>query len=201
LASLTTADAGQVTDAALEGPFGFCLYASTPGQVVSLDTFYVGRLKGVGAVWQLTAVDVATRIAVVQLIVGDKTAAVAAGFPGPPHEGTTQARDQARRHLVRYSMWVRGVEPFLSAGGEGSVPSGTCPPWLLDRLERLATPCLLTVQVGGATAGGSRCPVENPATPPTEVGIPVSECLERIVLYRLTGCRRSEQGNQEGHRK
>jgi transposase InsO family protein len=80
LASLTAADAGQVTDAALEGPFGFCMYASASGQVVSLDTFYVGRLKGVGAVWQLTAVDVATRTAVVQLIVGDKTAAVAAGF-------------------------------------------------------------------------------------------------------------------------
>ena len=53
LASLTAADSGQVTDAAMEGPFGFCLFASRPGQVVSLDTFYVGRLKGVGAVWQL----------------------------------------------------------------------------------------------------------------------------------------------------
>jgi transposase InsO family protein len=80
LASLTAADSGLVTDSALEGPFGFCLYASMPGEVVGLDTFYVGRLKGVGAVWQLTAVDVATRIAVVQLAVGDKTAAVAAGF-------------------------------------------------------------------------------------------------------------------------
>lgn len=80
LASLTAADSGQVTDAALEGPFGFCLYASQPGQVVSLDTFYVGRLKGVGAVWQLTAVDVATRTAVVQLVIGDKTATVAAAF-------------------------------------------------------------------------------------------------------------------------
>lgn len=80
LASLTAAQTGQITDAALEGPFGFCLYAAQPGQVVSLDTFYVGRLKGVGAVWQLTAVDVATRTAVVQLIVGDKTATVAASF-------------------------------------------------------------------------------------------------------------------------
>ena len=80
LASLTAADGGQVTDAALDGPFGFCLFATCPGQVVSLDTFYVGRLKGVGAVWQLTAVDVATRTAVVRLVVGDKTAAVAAGF-------------------------------------------------------------------------------------------------------------------------
>lgn len=80
VASRTAADTGQVTDAAMEGPFGFCMYASTPGQVVSLDTFYVGRLKGIGAVWQLTAVDVATRTAVCQLIVGDKTAAVAARF-------------------------------------------------------------------------------------------------------------------------
>ena len=80
LASLTAAESGQVTEQALEGPFGFCMFASAAGQVVSLDTFYVGRLKGVGAVWQLTAVDVATRTAVVQLVVGDKTAAVAAAF-------------------------------------------------------------------------------------------------------------------------
>lgn len=80
LASLSAAETGQITDQALEGPFGFCLFASRPGQVLALDTFYVGRLKGVGAVWQLTAVDVATRTAVVQLVVGDKTATVAAGF-------------------------------------------------------------------------------------------------------------------------
>jgi transposase len=54
LASLTAAESGQVTDEALAGPFGFCLFASRPGQLVALDTFYVGRLKGVGAVWQLT---------------------------------------------------------------------------------------------------------------------------------------------------
>lgn len=98
LASLTAADSGQVTDAALEGPFGFCLYASTPGQVVSLDTFYVGRLKGVGAVWQLTAVDVATRIAVVQLIVGDKTATVAAGF-----------LDHLKKALRKHGIALEGI--------------------------------------------------------------------------------------------
>jgi transposase InsO family protein len=80
LASITAAQDGLLTDAAQEGPFGFCLAAVDPGQVVSVDTFYVGRLKGVGAVWQLTAVDVATRWAVVRLVVGDKTAAVAARF-------------------------------------------------------------------------------------------------------------------------
>lgn len=98
LASLTAADAGQVTDAALQGPFGFCMYASHAGQVVSLDTFYVGRLKGVGAVWQLTAVDVATRIAVVQLIVGDKTAAVAAGF-----------LDHLKKALRKHGIRLEGI--------------------------------------------------------------------------------------------
>ncbi len=80
LAWLTAIDSGQVTEAALHGPFGFCLFASRPGQVASLDTFYVGRLKGIGAVWQFTAVDIATRTAVLQLIVGEKSAAMAAAF-------------------------------------------------------------------------------------------------------------------------
>jgi transposase InsO family protein len=98
LASLTAAESGQVTEEALEGPFGFCLFASTPGQLVSLDTFYVGRLKGVGAVWQLTAVDVATRIAVVQLVVGDKTATVAAGF-----------LDHLKKALRKHGITLSGV--------------------------------------------------------------------------------------------
>jgi transposase InsO family protein len=80
LASLTATETGQLTEAAMEGPFGFCQFASHPGQIVALDAFYVGRLKGIGAVWQLTAVDIATRYAVVQLVVGDKTATVAALF-------------------------------------------------------------------------------------------------------------------------
>jgi hypothetical protein len=69
-----------VTDAAHEGPFGFCLTATRPGEQVCLDTFYVGRLKGAGAIWQFTAVDVATRWAVVRLISGDRTAQAAARF-------------------------------------------------------------------------------------------------------------------------
>jgi transposase InsO family protein len=98
LASLTAAESGQITEEALEGPFGFCLYASQPGQVVALDTFYVGRLKGVGAVWQLTAVDVATRTAVVQLVVGEKTAAVAAAF-----------LDHLKKALRRHGITLSGV--------------------------------------------------------------------------------------------
>lgn len=82
----------------MEGPFGFCMYASTAGQVVSLDTFYVGRLKGIGAVWQLPAVDVATRTAVCQLIVGDKTATVAAAF-----------LDHLKKALRKHGITLAGV--------------------------------------------------------------------------------------------
>ena len=34
--------------------------ASTPGELVCIDSFYIGQLKGVGKVWQLTACDAAT---------------------------------------------------------------------------------------------------------------------------------------------
>ncbi len=46
---------------------GFCHVAAGPAELVSLDSFYVGQLKGVGRVYQLTAVDVFTRWAVVAL--------------------------------------------------------------------------------------------------------------------------------------
>ena len=80
LAQITAMDTGLVTEAAKEGPFGFCHFAARPGDLVALDTFYVGKLKGVGTVWQLTAVDTATRWAICQLFVGDKTAQAAADF-------------------------------------------------------------------------------------------------------------------------
>jgi transposase InsO family protein len=110
LASLTATDTGQVTERALEGPFGFCLYASRPGEVVALDTFYVGRLKGVGAVWQLTAVDVATRIAVVQLVVGDKTGITLTGMlsdNGPEFTGKAFQTRAAELGLIHHRIPAR----------------------------------------------------------------------------------------------
>ncbi|SDP28102.1 Transposase InsO and inactivated derivatives [Nakamurella panacisegetis] len=80
LAWITAAEHGQVTDAALQGPFGFCLAAARPGMNVALDSFYVGTLKGVGTIWQFTTIDICTRWSIASLIVGDKTAAGAATF-------------------------------------------------------------------------------------------------------------------------
>jgi transposase InsO family protein len=54
--------------------------ADQPGQLVSLDTFYVGRLKGVGKVWQITACDVACSYGFAQLVLGEITASAVVTF-------------------------------------------------------------------------------------------------------------------------
>ncbi len=54
--------------------------ASVPGELVCLDCFYVGNLKGVGKVWQITACDVASSYGLAQLFIGDPNATVAARF-------------------------------------------------------------------------------------------------------------------------
>src|SRR3989442_1082708 len=53
--------------------------ATEPGQLVCLDTFYIGNLKGVGKVWQITACDAASSYGVAALL-PTHTAADAAAF-------------------------------------------------------------------------------------------------------------------------
>ncbi len=98
LAQLSAATTGLVTEAALEGPFGFCHFAANPGDLVALDSFFIGKLKGVGPVWQLTAVDTATRWAIVEVFVGPSNATIAAGF-----------LDRTIRKLRRLGVRVSGV--------------------------------------------------------------------------------------------
>ena len=70
-AAITAATTGLSTDAARAvEPFGFCQYSPAPGCQVAADSFYIGNLKGVGKVYQLTAVDVATRWAVMMIVLG-----------------------------------------------------------------------------------------------------------------------------------
>lgn len=54
--------------------------ASSPGELVCIDCFYVGKLKGVGKVWQITACDAASSYALARLFIGDPVATVAARF-------------------------------------------------------------------------------------------------------------------------
>ena len=55
------------------------IQAENPGELVCLDTFYIGKLKGVGKVWQITACDVASSFAVAE-ITPDFTARATAQF-------------------------------------------------------------------------------------------------------------------------
>jgi transposase InsO family protein len=80
-AAITAATTGLVTDTVAETtPFGFCHWAGAPGDLVALDSFYIGNLKGVGKVYQLTAIDTATRWALVMIIWGTPDAAITARF-------------------------------------------------------------------------------------------------------------------------
>lgn len=81
LAALSGLITEPVTEAAAE-PFGFCHWAGAPGDLVALDSFYIGNLKGVGKVYQLTAVDTCTRWAIVKLIIGPVTCADTIRFIG-----------------------------------------------------------------------------------------------------------------------
>jgi transposase InsO family protein len=57
------------------------LEASVPGELVCLDCFYVGKLKGVGKVWQITACDAASSYAMARVFVlAQPTAQSAARF-------------------------------------------------------------------------------------------------------------------------
>src|SRR5262249_58322489 len=71
--------------------------AGGPGELVCLDTFYIGQLKGVGKVWQITACDAACSYGVAWLLPAHTAAATAhflrtilvphyrrAGWRGPP---------------------------------------------------------------------------------------------------------------------
>ena len=70
-AAITAMTTGLTTEIAIEDePFGFCHWSGRPGGLVAADSFYIGNLKGVGKVYQLTAVDTATRWAMVWLVHG-----------------------------------------------------------------------------------------------------------------------------------
>lgn len=84
-AAINAAVSGMVTDAARDddSSFGrFCHWAAAPGDLVALDAFYIGNLKGVGRCYQLTAVDVATRWAMVWIVAGPVNSRLSIEFLG-----------------------------------------------------------------------------------------------------------------------
>ena len=79
-AAIAAQTTGLVTEATPETPWGFCHWAPRPGALVAVDSFYIGHLKGVGKVYQLTAVDTATRLALMMIVLGPVTAAHSLAF-------------------------------------------------------------------------------------------------------------------------
>ena len=109
-AAIVAMTTGLVTEALRdEEPFGFCLASGGPGELVCLDSFYIGNLKGVGKVYQLTAIDVFTRWAFVLLVHGPVNAAHSMRFV-----------DRLLRHYRRHGITVRAV---LTDGGPEYVAS------------------------------------------------------------------------------
>ena len=97
-AAIVAFTSGLVTEAAVETPFGFCHYAAAPGDLIAVDSFYIGNLKGVGKCYQLTAIDTATRWAIISIVLGPVTAAHTVRFIG-----------QVVRHWRRHGIRVRAV--------------------------------------------------------------------------------------------
>jgi len=56
------------------------VHASAPGELVCIDTFYIGKLKGVGKIWQYTACDAATSYGVATVMAGEITSGKATKF-------------------------------------------------------------------------------------------------------------------------
>lgn len=95
LAALVT---GLVAEPVHEEIFGFCHWAAQPGDLIAVDSFYIGNLKGVGKLYQLTAIDTATRWVMVQIVLGPVTAA-----------HTCRFIDQVQRRWQRLGWPVRTV--------------------------------------------------------------------------------------------
>ena len=83
--SLAPAEDGPITERALRDLRSIerataHIGSDTIGEQVFFDTMYVGNLKGVGRIWQYTAVDGACSFAFARVLAGEKSAAAAAAF-------------------------------------------------------------------------------------------------------------------------
>jgi len=80
LAQLTAATTGILTTPAKDGPFGFCHFAARPVIGSPWTPSLSASPEGIGPVWQLTAVETATRYGIGTLVAGDNSARDAASF-------------------------------------------------------------------------------------------------------------------------
>ena len=75
-----SATTGLLTERTARRHRGRHVAAAQPGDLCSLDSFYIGKLKGVGKVWPLTGCDCASSFGWARIVVGEVTAALMAAF-------------------------------------------------------------------------------------------------------------------------
>jgi transposase InsO family protein len=95
------------------------LAATHPGDLLSLDTFYVGRLKGVGRVWQITACDAACSYGWARVVAGEVTARAVLAFL----DEVVQPTYRQAGWTLRRVLTDRGKE-FLTAFDAGLAARG-----------------------------------------------------------------------------
>ena len=83
--SLSAAEGGPITERALRDlraieHVSTHIGSDTLGEQVFFDTMFIGNLKGVGKIWQYSAVDGACSFAFAKVLAGEKSAAKAAEF-------------------------------------------------------------------------------------------------------------------------
>jgi transposase len=96
---------------------------SRPGELVGIDCFYVGRLRGTeGKIWQLTAIDVASSFGWAELVVAKQ------GNPTPskPRSSLAESLRTSRRQAGAWSGC--SLTTATSSKASSPRPSKDCPP-------------------------------------------------------------------------
>jgi transposase len=109
-AGLLTERTRRALEQARPTPSSRHIEAQEVAELVGFDCFYIGHLKGVGRVWQITACDTASSYVLAQVFVGDPSARVAARFLRErvvPHFG--QARWPLQRVLTDGGSEFKGA--------------------------------------------------------------------------------------------
>lgn len=115
LERVSTVTMGVLTECTVKP--GRHVAAGHPGDLLSLDTFYVGKLKGVGKVWQITGCDAASSFGWARLLGGEVTAAAVLGFLRQVvRPGYRQAGWRLRRVLTDNGKESRAPSPPAATG-------------------------------------------------------------------------------------
>lgn len=91
--------------------------AEKPGELVCLDCFYVGKLKGVGKVWQIAACDAASSFAWARVFIGDPRATIAAAFLRDLRQELRRAGWPLQRVLTDRGSEFKGAFERIAAIG------------------------------------------------------------------------------------